>query len=191
MRKLVGLPLALTLAGCGSSSPTAPAPTPTPVPIVSFAGTFSGTYTITACGQTGVFTQGNGFCTFFSVGTTGPLSLTLSQNGSSAIGTLLLGQIAIPVTGSVNGLGQLVLNGSTVSNSFNLQLVGWNTSLSGTTLVGSWNTVWTSSLGAGMAQTVQTLSSVVKTSSITKGNSPTHPNQPFETVQDVFEAMRR
>jgi hypothetical protein len=207
MRRRLALAFPLFAAACGSSSPTAPPATPTPVPVVSFAGTYSGTYTITACGQTGTFATAH-FCDTLRVGTIFPMSLTLSQSGNSVEGTLLQGRAATPVTGFVNGSGQLILDGSTasgnlvellpedpedttVSGNFAEEIVGWNTSLSGNALVGSWNAVWTWALRPGTAQTVQTLTSVVKTPSVAKSTLSTHPNRTLRTVQAIFEAMRR
>ena len=150
------LMVALGACGGGSSSPTTPTTQPTPVPAVNFAGSWSGTYTITACGQTGTFAVG-GFCDSFSIGSVWPLRLTLTQSGSSVNGTLSQGSIVTTVTGTVDSAGRLTLNGTGTTSGFSLQIVGWGSSLSGSLMVGTWGTVWTFPGWSGYAQVVNSL----------------------------------
>jgi hypothetical protein len=192
MRRALALASALCLAltGCGGSStaPTAPAPTPTPAPVVSFAGAYSGSYTLTSCGHTLGMAAGD-FCGTFSIGTVLPMTLNLTQSGAAVTGTLLQGQIATSVSGTVDSRSHLILNGSGTSSGFVLTMAGWDTQLSGTLMIGSWNTVWTLAGTTGMAQTVNTLGPVVKTSSAGVASS-SRALKPGATIHDLFDALR-
>ena len=156
----------VAMLGCGSSSPTAPTPPPVTVtpPVVSpppppppaptitnYAGRWSGHYTVEACsGSSG--SMGDVLCSdarpgnaggIFKLGTSLPMSLDLSQNGSTITGTLCLGQITGPVSGSVLSNQSMVLTGSAIYSDASAGLVvtntvtNWSTSLVGGGLEGS------------------------------------------------------
>lgn len=188
--RLFGPVLTILLASCGGGGgggvPTMPS-TPTPVPVANVAGNWSGTYTITSCGQSDAFTDAN-FC-----GTLGnaplPMTLVLTQAGSTVSGTLAQGTIATPVTGTVDASSHLFISGSTVySGTMLVETVGWNTAVTGSTMSGSWNTKWSIS-GGGSAQTVNTLGSVAKASQ-GDGAVIRLTRQPISTPRDVLDALR-
>jgi hypothetical protein len=187
---LCGSVMAILLVSCGgdggSGTPTTPA-TPTPVPVTSFAGTWSGTYTITGCGHSGAFAEIN-WCGNLSY-TPLPMTLTLSQSGSSVSGTLTQGSIATSVTGSVDASNHLILSGSTtLSGGILAEILGWNTTVAGSAMSGSWNTKWTTGGLAGSAQTINTLSSVTKASH-GDGVVIELTRQPGGTLEDVLGAL--
>ena len=191
--RMLAVSLMVALVACGgggSSSPTAPAPTP--IPVLNFAGTWSGTYVLTSCGHTGDFASGD-FCGVFTIGSFLPMTLSLSQTGSSVTGTLLQGTILTSVSGSVDSAGHLILTGTGASSGFALQMVGWDTTQSGSRMSGSWNTRWTGVGWIGYAQVINTLSSVAKTSS--SGAVPLAAAAPSQPVfgggfEDVLARMR-
>jgi hypothetical protein len=188
-REILAVPVLLAMAGCGSPTSSTLVPSPTPPP-PNVAGSYSGTYTITACGNTGDF-QSGGFCKAFAVGTLLPVSLTLTQTGANLSGSLVEGQALTPVTGSVDGSGRITLNGSTSFEGITAQLVGWDTTVSGTGMVGSWNTVWSSSILSGGAQTVQTMDGVSKTAGLPQRVASARADRPFSSFLEVFDAMTR
>ena len=189
---VAGVTLCISLAGCGGSSSTAPtaAPAPAPTPtVVSFAGSYAGSYTLTSCGHTLQMAAAD-FCGTFSVGTVLPMTLTLSQSGSSVTGTLLQGSISTSVSGSVDSRSHLILNGTGSSGLFVLTMAGWDTQLSGSFMTGTWNTVWTLVGVSGIGQTVNTLGSVAKTSSLPGPVASTQALRPARTLQEAFAALR-
>jgi hypothetical protein len=178
--------VALTLSACGSN---VAGPTPSPSPIVSFAGTWSGTYTVTACGNNGDF-KAIDFCSTFSKGTVLPVTLTLTQNGSSVSGTLSQHDVHTPVTGSVGGTGHLSLSGSASVDGFTIETVGWDTVVSSGTLTGGWADKFTKPSLAGFAQFSNQLNSVLKSSAGAATTSALKAGRSNGTLQDVFDAMK-
>jgi len=153
MRTRLALALALltTVAACaGSHSPTS-ATTST---IVDVHGQFSGTYKIASCVDNGGF---SGFCAAagFDTGTTLPISLSLTQSGSTVTGTITLG--------SLNGTFQGTVAGGTLTGTatmttppnddftLNLSLANWSTTLTGDALSGGFSLVFSAPSLSGNA----------------------------------------
>lgn len=161
MRYLVCLTV-VVLVGCGSS-PTAPSvPAPT-FPTVQ--GQWTGDYQIASCTGSGTFF--GSFCSTFSVGTTLPITLVLTQVSAAVSGTATLGGINVPVTGTVTTTNRLLLNGS-ASVAFSgsvvqLQISGWDSAVSGGLMTGGWSTLWTTTAASGSATTGQTIRVLTKT----------------------------
>lgn len=137
----VGLVVAwlCALAACGGSDPVAPTPV---IPIVQ--GTWTGDYTVASCNdQTAA-----GFCAGFApVGSVLPVRLVLTQTSQQLTGTVDLASIVIPVTGTVNASGRVVLTGSVTipvaGFSTTATLVNWDTVVSGSSMTGGWRTTFT------------------------------------------------
>jgi hypothetical protein len=83
-RSLAAAICGLILAACGSSSSS---PTPS---VPQYGGSWSGTYVISGCNQTGGMSLVN-ICG--SLGNSAPYGLTLTQNGTSVTGSFALGTI--------------------------------------------------------------------------------------------------
>src|SRR5215475_12361958 len=85
-------------AGCTGHSPTSA----TAGTIADVHGQFQGTYNITSCVADGGFA---GFCEAagFTTGTTLPIALSLTQNGSTVSGNVSLGQLTGTFQGTVSG----------------------------------------------------------------------------------------
>ena len=176
-----GLVLVLCFSGCGGSgSPN----TPTPVtPVVNFVGTWSGQYTISACGHVGDWPP----CHDFFEGSVAPMTLTLSQTGSSVSGTLTQGNLITSVTGSVSNDNHLVLSGSTTTAAGGLPatyaIMGWDTQLNGNNMTGSWEEHITSPQISGFLQWIDTTNTVVKAAA---AQSLERHNQAKGTLEDLL-----
>ena len=183
-RVVLALVLSVAVGGCGggSSNPstptshtpttTTPPPTPTPPPVVSppavqptpFTGRWSGRYIIERCDGTGSVqdllcgnTRG-----LFPPGTSLPIALDLTQNGSTVSGTIALGQIIGVVTGAVRTTGLLTLSGVARSGTATATLTYWDTQAVGNTMNGFFNFSATYTNIPGNAEVAARLSGVAK-----------------------------
>lgn len=126
MKRLLTILLAtVVLSACGKGSPTAPS-------VVSFAGVWSGIWVRQSCNETGAAT--GVFCRQLA---SGPLSLTLTQNGSTVSGSLNLGGLQTPVSGPVSAIGTLNLTGQATTSLGTLTLQSWSSSIQTSTLAGN------------------------------------------------------
>jgi hypothetical protein len=117
--------------------------TATAIPATPFSGTWSGTYAVTDC-------QGGGSAQAaicgaassgrpggaFPVGTSLPISMTLTQDGYAVSGNLALGVVTGAVTGAVDDKGLLTLRGTAAGGPFSAAIVHWSTRVIGTTMDG-------------------------------------------------------
>jgi hypothetical protein len=127
----------------------------------SFAGAWSGRYIVERCDGTG--SVQDYFCSSrgaFPPGTDLPVSLSLTQSGSSVSGSISIGQVSGPVTGTVNGSGTLLLQGTARNGTLALTLSGWSTTVSGASMSGTF--VYNASIGGipGVAVVTNRLSGV-------------------------------
>lgn len=156
--------LVIVLSAC-NGSPTAPTPTPPPVattpppvvtptppppPPLTYAGRWSGQYTVEQCaGSSG--SMDDVLCSsprpgnaggLFQRGVILPMVLDLSQTGNAVSGTLTLGQLRGPVSGSVVN-NVLVLTGSatysdaSVGLSVTSTITQWDTAVTNNELRGT------------------------------------------------------
>jgi Abnormal spindle-like microcephaly-assoc'd, ASPM-SPD-2-Hydin/CARDB len=106
----------------------------------TFQGTWSGRYVVERCDGTG--SVQDYFCSArgsYPSGTDLPVSMTLTQNGTSISGTLSLGQVTGVVTGIVAGGSTLVLQGTVRSGQTSATLSGWSTTASGSSMAGNFS----------------------------------------------------
>jgi Abnormal spindle-like microcephaly-assoc'd, ASPM-SPD-2-Hydin len=111
----------------------------TALPNTPFAGNWSGTYIVERCDGTGslqdLLCSANRGA--FPPGTSLPLTIELSQSGSSVAGTLALGQVRGVVTGVVGSAGALTLQGTLTSGMLTAQITSWTTRVQGTAMEGT------------------------------------------------------
>ena len=151
--QLAMLLLAVLTAACGGN-PNAPSQNN-----AHYAGTWTGSYTITGCNQTGGIALAN-ICG--NLGASAPFTFTLSQSNTSVTGSFLLGTISFPSTGGTIGAdGSLTLQATTVSNGVTI-VVTWHLNESGTTLTGTVTQIWTSDTLSGQVNVTGTITSAVK-----------------------------
>lgn len=104
----------------------------------SFAGTWTGNYTVERCDGTGsiqdIFcSNGRGA---YPVGTVLPIRLELNQNGNSVSGTVSFGQVRGVVNGTITG-GGLTLQGSGTSAQITAAISSWSTRVQNRTMTGA------------------------------------------------------
>jgi hypothetical protein len=106
--------------------------------VAQVQGTWSGDYTVSGCNDQSI----PGFCSEAApVGTVAPVQIVLTQSGQQLSGTVDLGDLPIPVSGTING-SRIVLSGSTTvpieDFSATVTLSNWNTAVSGSNMTGTW-----------------------------------------------------
>jgi hypothetical protein len=105
---------------------------------VNAAGNWSGRYVVERCDGTG--SVQDLFCSanrgLYPVGTSLPIDLALTQNGSSVSGTAHFGQVSGPVSGAVSSGGTLTLQGTAASAGLTITITNWNTPINGNSITG-------------------------------------------------------
>lgn len=112
----------------------------------SAQGTWSGRYEVQRCDGTG--SNQDYFCSqrgAYPPGSSLPITLSLTQSGTSVTGSIAFGQVTGSVRGSIDGNGNLSLQGSATNGQINLALTSFNVSISGASMTG------TITYGAGLA----------------------------------------
>jgi hypothetical protein len=112
----------------------------------SAQGSWSGRYEVQRCDGTG--SNQDYFCSqrgAYPPGSSLPLTLSLSQSGTSVTGTIAFGQVTGSVRGSIDGGGNLDLQGTASNGQINLALTSFTVSVSGSSMTGN------VTYGAGLA----------------------------------------
>ena len=145
--------------GSSSTTPTAPTPTPSPTPatapptIPNFQGEFAGSYVITSCTEAGVFFSGFCFGSFSIAGGTFALEVSFIQDQMAVSGTVRLSrgggtpisgpfQGAIQPSGHLAGTVELPSVPFTGTPLYTRTITRWDTTITGTTLSGSFTIVY-------------------------------------------------
>jgi hypothetical protein len=176
-RFLIGV-VALFVSACGgSNSPTAPA-----VVVPQYGATWSGSYTVTGCTQTGDLISVN-ICTNFASGTVLPFTMTLAQTGTAITpGTFSLGTAAFvmqPATIGPNGALTIV---GTYASSPVVVVTTWALTAP---IIGTQSQAWTAQGLTGQVTVTSVVGSTVKTASVvTAGDPPA-------SLSDVLDAIRQ
>jgi hypothetical protein len=183
LRRAAVLLTSIVVASCGggNSSPNLASPTPVVAPVATtpitttvtttptppptpYSGRWSGRYVIERCDGTGSVQDllcGNARG-LFPPGTSLPISMDLTQSGSSVTGTVSLGQITGVVTGAVRSTGLLTLSGIARSGTATATLTHWDTRASGNAMDGFFNFSATYTNVPGNAEIAARLSNVSK-----------------------------
>jgi hypothetical protein len=161
--------LACSLAACSDNSgpPTGPSgPRNDTKFSAPFAGYWLGNYIVEQCHGTGV--SGDRACIgffdrvgHFAVGSSRPLILNLTQNGSDVSGYFDLGSRG-DATGVVNVAGVMTLQGTTTGRPPTYQITSWSTTVQGNVMEGSFTFTATEEEFPGVTVVVARLSGVTK-----------------------------
>lgn len=129
--------------------------------VPNFQGQWSGTWVRQQCTETG--SAVGQFCAGL---TGGGLTLTLTQSGTSAQGSLVTGIFQFSVSGPIGATGALTLTGQGTAFGGTLTLNNWQSQIIGTTMTGSFSFSVQSSSGTpvGSASVIATLQGVVRVS---------------------------
>jgi hypothetical protein len=104
-----------------------------------FSGGWSGGYVVERCDGTG--SVQDLFCSpnrgLFPPGSTLPISMNFTQNGSSVSGTFAFGQVTGVGNGVVDGQGVLTLQGTATSGTISASIATWSTSIQNGQMVGT------------------------------------------------------
>jgi hypothetical protein len=140
---------------CGGSSPTSPTPD-TP----NYAGSWTGTYAISSCTQTGGVADAN-VCGALG-GSTQGFSMQLSQSGSNVTGSFNLGTAPFTnASGTVAADGGLELRGNGTASGI-AAAVTWSLRMPASSLTGSVAQAWTSSALTGQATVAGSITSATR-----------------------------
>ena len=105
----------------------------------SAQGNWSGNYRVARCDGTG--SNQDYFCSTnrgaFPPGASLPITLNLTQSGSSVSGSIAFGQVTGSVNGTINSAGTLVLQGTAVGGQITVALAGFSVSVNGTSMTGN------------------------------------------------------
>ncbi len=105
----------------------------------SVQGSWSGQYRVQRCDGTG--SNQDYFCSAnrgaFPPGASLPITLNLSQSGSSVSGTIAFGQVTGSVNGTINNAGTLVLQGTAVGGQVTVALSGFSVTVNGSSMTGN------------------------------------------------------
>lgn len=131
--------------------------------VKSYQGTWSGTYTITACTQTGDFAAVN-LCGILATNPTPPVALNLTQTGSTISGQTALGQlVSSPFTTTAGPGGALTFQALYIQDTLRItQAWQLNVTAAGL-LAGTVVQTWTESTLLGQAVVSGTMLNVTKT----------------------------
>ena len=151
--RLIAVLLAFATAAACGNNPNAPSK-------VSYAGTWNGTYNITACTPTGDFATNNPCPT---LGTVAAFQLTLAQSNTTVTGTFTLGAIGFQATGNdVAADGSLQLVGTTNFNGVLITCTFNVTEPTSTTMAGTIGQLWTAAGLSGQLTVSGTLNPTSK-----------------------------
>jgi hypothetical protein len=154
MKFVMALALCIASCACGGNDATSPS-SRTP----DYAGSWSGSYTITGCTQSGGVALAN-ICG--NLGATPPYSFSLTQSGTNVSGSFALGSVSFPnVGGTVRSDGSLSLQGTSVSNGITV-VVTWALNMPANALTGTITQQWTSTGLSGSATVTGNINTAIR-----------------------------
>jgi hypothetical protein len=160
----------------------------------NYGGTWTGTYTVTACSATGDFELYT-FCGTLPSGTVLNTDLVLTQGGDQVTGQAYLGTLVANATGPVALNGQLALTAQVVQGDFTIDVVYTLQSTVPGQSTGDLTQLWLG-LGAtwmGQGQLTCAMNTLNRTSLMSRepGITGLASLPPNPTLQDIMNALRR
>ena len=155
------------LAACGGGSPPT-TPTPPPNRVTSYAGSWAGTYRVTACTASGFFADA-AFCSSV-LNTTASVTFTFAQTDRAVTGAFTLGSIGFPaVAATIAADDSLSVSSSLTTGLFPIDASWTLRQPSSTALAGQTHQVWKAAGQSGDARLDGEIVSVAKTSAASAG----------------------
>jgi len=160
----------------------------------NYGGTWTGTYTVTACSATGDFELYT-FCGTLPSGTVLNTDLVLTQGGAQVTGQAYLGTLVANATGPVALNGELALTAQVVQGDFTIDVVYTLQSTIPGQITGGLTQLWLG-LGAtwmGQGQLTCAMNSFTRTSLMSRepGVAGLMRLPPNPTLQDIMNALRQ
>jgi hypothetical protein len=159
----LGLGLGLAMSGCSLLSDLTGADSVTVVPDVE--GQWTGTFTTTTCTVSSDALQA--YCAL--VVSTEPVGfmLTLAQFSEELVGSFQLGEILIPVSGSIDAAGRMVLAGSISApvngvGAVTITFRDWDTMVANAHLTGGWSSEAEASATGNTAQATHVIVDAIR-----------------------------
>jgi hypothetical protein len=161
-RLVISVSLAMLVSACGSSSTSPVAATP---PIPQYGGSWTGSYVITGCNQSGGVAAAN-ICG--TLGSSAPYTFSLTQSSRNVSGSFALGTVGFPNTGGTVGQdGSLALSATTVNSGITI-VVNWALNMPAAAITGTIAQIWTSNVLSGQVNVVGSISTATRTSSLAR-----------------------
>jgi hypothetical protein len=160
----------------------------------NYGGTWTGTYTVTACAATGDFDL-YGFCGVLPSGTVLNTDLVLTQAGDQVTGQFFLGTLMASATGPVAMDGQLALTGRVVEGDFTIDTAYTLQSTVPGEITGDMTQLWLALAATWMGQGQLTCTMNTFTRSTMMQREPgvvgLQGLPPNPTLKDLLDAVRR
>jgi hypothetical protein len=160
----------------------------------NYAGTWTGTYTVTACAASGDFDL-YGFCGVVPAGTVLNTDLVLTQSGDQITGQLFLGTLSATATGPIAIDGHLNLTGRVIEGDFTIDTAYTLQSTVPGEITGDMTQLWLALAATWLGQGQLTCVMNTVTRSTTMQREPgvvgLQGLPPNPTLQDLLNALRR
>jgi len=160
----------------------------------NYGGTWTGTYTVSACSATGDFDL-YGFCGVVPSGTVLNTDLVLTQSGDQVSGQFYLGTLVADATGPVAVDGHLTLTGKVIQGDFTIDTAFTLQSTTPGAITGDMTQLWLALAATWMGQGQLTcvMGSIARTSTVQRepGVAGLLRLPPNPTLQDLLNALRR
>jgi hypothetical protein len=155
----------------------------------NYGGTFTGSYMLSGCQQTGDFATVN-FCGSVPIGNLAPISLgnTQSADLQTVTGSFMLGSVSGSGTGLVAPDGSFSYSGSIVQDTLHVNLQNWQSvSTNPGSITGQFEQQWTDVTAVGSVRITCTALTLTKVAS-TNAVRPSRP-APSASLADLLQRM--
>jgi hypothetical protein len=161
----------LLLVACGGGGGGGGPIDPEPLPPPNYAGTWTGTYAVSSCTNSGFFADA-ALCGSV-VNTTAAFSFVLSQSNRTVTGTFSLGALTSPaVSATIGSDGALTLSARLLQNVFTIDTTWTLQQATAGALTGQTRQVWTASGQSGEAVLQGSIVSATRVSGLRLNQSP-------------------
>ena len=152
----------------------------------NYQGTWSGSYAITGCAQTGDFARAN-FCSNFGVNRVLPTNFTLTQDRDRVQGRFFLGTLGGDGSGPVQSNGQLLFAGAIQDPAATIETSWTLASATPGRITGSLNFIWRAPSLSGDTRVSADIRDLNRTSTLTLRDSQSL--QPLGTIDALLRAI--
>ena len=160
---------------------------PEPLPPPNYAGTWTGTYTVSSCTNSGFFADAS-LCSSV-LNTTAAFGFVLTQSNRTVTGTFSLGSLSsLPVSTTIGNDGSLTLSAPVLQGSFTLNTTWTLQQATAGALTGQTRQVWTVTGQSGDAVLQGSIVSAARVSAVRLDQTSPHP--PITSLQELVDVTR-